>query len=153
MCFSFSHLLSLLSVYISTHAFFTILFHYFLFGIFHFLTSLCSFFISCNIFLLFFICFLLLPSYEFLFLYFYVYFVNFYEWKNCFFLSSSLLRTEGETPNVYWQTNTTELFSSNERIYWDIIFTSLFMCFFFFPIFMLSFNLPFSSSSTFSLIF
>lgn len=82
--FLFSHLLSLLSVYISTHAFFTILFHYFLFGIFHFLTSLCSFFITCNIFLLFFICFFAAFIRIFVFIFSYVYFVNFYEWKNCF---------------------------------------------------------------------
>lgn len=73
-------------------------------------------FISCNIFLLFFICFFCFHT-IFVFIFSYVYFVNFYEWKNCFFLSFvSLLRTEGETSSVYLLTNTEELFSSSKNI-------------------------------------
>lgn len=131
--------------FIYPHAFFTIL--YFLFGIFHFLTSLCSFFISCNIFL---ICFLLL-SYEFLFLYFYVYFCKFYEWKNCF-LSFSVFTTYRRRDAKRLLTDKT-LQNYFLRTYIEILFSLPFLCVFFFPIFMLSFNLPFSSSSTFSLIF
>lgn len=74
------------------------------------------FFISCNIFLLFFICFFFAFIRIFVFIFSYVYFVNFYEWKNCFLSFLSLLRTEGETPSVYWLTNTEELFSSTKNI-------------------------------------
>lgn len=139
MCFSFPSPFFWLSVYISTHAFsspssFTIFFSEF----FIFLRRCALLFISCNIFLYMFI-----RIFVFIF---YVHFVNFYEWKNCFLSFSPLLRTEGETPNVYWQS----YFSSTKRAkeYIEILFSLPFLCVFsFFShlfAFILSFNLPFS---------
>lgn len=150
MCFSFSHLLSFGCRFIYLHMtfFHHSLFHYFLCGIFHFLTSLCSLFISCNIFLLFFICFFpLLPSYEFLFLYFYVHFVNFMNGKIVFCL----------LPFSYYVNRRRDAkrllavlyFSSKNILRYYFHFPFYFLSFSHLFAFIYSFNLPFSSSSTF----